>query len=157
MGIVCGRDRFGRTYAYQVPDIKGTAGVGGGPRTSTFTGAGGVVGPLPGREAAVTLQIYLVTDQNFKVPHPTGETTGAGESAATGVETSDSGLKDPDAPCPGSDGSSSTERGKASNGQEQNGSRADGSDDDESTRSDTSATLPKPILRFLEWLFSGPL
>lgn len=132
MGIVCGRDRFGLPYSYPVQDLRG---------------------PDASRPPTLTLQVYLVTDQNFKVPHPTGETTGAGESAATGAEASDSGLKDPDAPCPGSDGSSSTGRGKASNGQDRNGSRADGSDDDESTRSDTSATLPKPILRFLELLF----
>lgn len=148
MGIVCGRDRFGRTYAYQVPDIKGTAGVGGGPRASTLTGAGGVVGPLPGREAAVTLQIYLVTDRDLKVPGPEKESPSPQDGGSAPSS---------DAPCPGSDGSSSTERGKASNGQDRNRSRADGSDDDESTRSDTSATLPKPILRFLEWLFSGPL
>ena len=36
------------------------------------------------------------------------------------------------------------------------GFRTDGSGDDESTRSDTSATPPKTILRFIERLFEDP-
>jgi hypothetical protein len=58
MGIVCGRDRFGLPYSYPVQDLRG---------------------PDASRPPTLTLQVYLVTDQNFKVPHPTGETTGAGE------------------------------------------------------------------------------